>query len=155
MCNDLAKAYLEKAKTYSQEVIDLLYEKYWEELQKNLTSATAEQKTQPYPLYLNERKITNGIIDNSYLNNFGSQNSLESVFELQYDGTTMTNGTVNNYLSIYSNNTFTRVLWCCLTTCYLLLHRLIPKLVLVSQTSVCWRLAIILTQEQKSLFQSS
>ena len=58
-------------------------------------------------MYLNERKITNGIIDNSYLNNFGSQNSLESVFELQYDGTTMTNGTVNNYLSIYSNNTFT------------------------------------------------
>ena len=80
LCNDLAKAYLEKAKTYSQEVIDLLYEKYWEELQKNLTSATAEQKTQPYPLYLNERKITNGIIDNSYSKNFGSQNSLESDF---------------------------------------------------------------------------
>ena len=107
LCIDFALAYLEKAYSYSLEVIDILYEKYWEELQKNLTSATAEQKTQPYPLYLNERKISNGIIDNSYLNNFGSQNSLESVFELQYDGTTMTNGTVNNYLSTYSNNTFT------------------------------------------------
>lgn len=105
-CNDLSLQCFEKAKTYAGNAIDLLKKKYDEELEKNPNSATAEQKTQTYPLYLNDRKIK-GINDVPYNNNFGGQNSMESLFELQYDGTTTTNGTVNSYLSTYSNNSFT------------------------------------------------
>lgn len=105
-CNTLSTQCFEKAKEYAGNAIDLLKKKYDEELEKNPNSATAEQKTQTYPLYLNDRKIK-GINDVPYNNNFGGQNSMESLFELQYDGTTTTNGTVNSYLSTYSNNSFT------------------------------------------------
>lgn len=104
-CNDLAKQCLQKAVSYSTEVIKKLREKYDEDLDKQGSNVTGEQKTQPYPLYLNNRDMTN-INDNAYSNIFGSQNSREGVLELQYDGTTTKNSTVNNYFSTYSSNQF-------------------------------------------------
>ena len=108
-CNNLSLDCFEKASKYAGDAIALLMKKYNEELDKNPNSVTAEQKKMQelgYPLYLNDRKVK-GISDVPYNNNVGSQNSMESIFELQYDGTTTTNGTVNSYLSTYSNNTFT------------------------------------------------
>ena len=80
-------------------------EKYNEDLEKYTGLVTAEQREQPYPLYLNNRDITS-ISDNSYSNIFGSQNSRESVLELSYDGTSTTNSTVNSYFSTYSSGQF-------------------------------------------------
>lgn len=108
-CNTLSKACFEKASEYAGDAIALLLKKYNEELDKNPNSITAEQEQMRklgYPLYLNDRKVK-GISDVPYNNNVGSQNSMESLFELQYDGTTTTNGTANSYFSTYSNNTFT------------------------------------------------
>lgn len=104
-CNALAKQSLQKALTYSTEVIAKLKEKYNEDLEKNTGLVTAEQRDQPYPLYLNNRDIPS-ISDNSYSNVFGSQNSRESVLELSYDGTSTTNSTVNSYFSTYSSGQF-------------------------------------------------
>ena len=108
-CNALSKTCFEKASEYAGDAIALLLKKYNEELDKNPNSITAEQEQMRklgYPLYLNDRKVK-GISDVPYNNNVGVQNSMESLFELQYDGTTTTNGTANSYFSTYSNNTFT------------------------------------------------
>lgn len=108
-CNNLAKECLEDAKTYADLAIDDLRTDYGEELDKNPSNVTSEQREQLekyYPLYLNERQGV-GVSDNSYYRNFGLQNSLESIFELQYDGTSTTNSVVNSYFSTYSNNKFT------------------------------------------------
>ena len=104
-CNALAKQCLQKSADYSTEVIAKLREKYDEDLNKQGGIATAEQKNQPYPLYLNNRDMTN-ISDNSYQSVFGSQNSRESVLELQYDGTSTKNSTVNEYFSTFSSDQF-------------------------------------------------
>lgn len=87
---------LRKAKKYADDAIKYIKVKYDEELEKNTGIVTDEQRTQPYPLYLNNREMT-AIADMSYAYNFGSQNSLEGILELQYDGTSTTNGTVNSY----------------------------------------------------------
>ena len=104
-CNTLSKECLEKAKQYAEDVIKQMKQEYQEEIDKNPAGYTADEKTQPYPFYLNS-KNGNGVQDYSYYMNFGLQNSDESIFELQYDGTTTTNGTVNSYLSTYSSNQF-------------------------------------------------
>lgn len=104
-CNTLAKTCLEKAKKYADDAIKYIKVKYDEELEKNTGIVTDDQRTQPYPLYLNNREMT-AIADMSYAYNFGAQNSLEGILELQYDGTSTTNGTVNSYFSTYSSNQF-------------------------------------------------
>lgn len=105
-CNAEALECFKKAKSYAASVITDLKTKYDEEVAKNPNAYTAEERTQSFPLYLNDRRSTT-ITDVPYSNNFGAQNSLEGIFELQYDGTTVTNSTVNGYLSTYSNNSFT------------------------------------------------
>lgn len=107
-CNELAKHCLEKARDYASQVITKMKEEYDKRLVENgYNNASDEQKTQPYPLTLNDRTGKN-IFDNSYSDIFGSQNSTnEGILELQYDGTTTTNSNVNSYFSTYSNSQFT------------------------------------------------
>lgn len=105
-CNNLVKECLQKSKDYAQQVIDKLKEEYDKDMEESNSTYTEEERTQPYPLYLNNRNSTS-ITDVPYNNNFNLQNSNESVLELQYDGSTVTNSTVNSYFSTYANNQFT------------------------------------------------
>lgn len=107
-CNELAKQCLQKANDYAGQVITKMKEEYDKRIKENgSNNASDEQKTQPYPLTLNERTGTN-VFDNSYNAIFGLQNSTnEGIFELQYDGTTTKNTVVNNYFSTYSSSQFT------------------------------------------------
>lgn len=107
-CNELAKQCLQKARDYAGQVITKMKEEYDKRLKENgNNNASDEEKTQPYPLTLNERTGKN-VFDKSYNDIFGLQNSKnEGIFELQYDGSTTTNSNVNNYFSTYSNSQFT------------------------------------------------
>lgn len=101
-CNNLASSCLQKCIEHADWVINDIRKEYDEDMQLSSGVVSQDELTQPYPLYLNE-KSGSSIMDESYLYNFGSQNSRESVFELQYDGSTTTNSTVNGYFSQYEN----------------------------------------------------
>lgn len=101
-CNKLLKECLTKAIDYSSDAIDIMKKDYDERIAMSV-SATDDERNQPYPLYLTQ--LTGGsVTDEAYYYNFGSQNSNESILELQYDGTTVINGTVNQYLSKYDGS---------------------------------------------------
>lgn len=104
-CNTKSAECLEKAKEHATWVIDELKKEYDEDLQSNNANITAEQRTQPYPLYLNSTS-SRYVTDNVYQQIFGTQNSDEGIFEIQYDGTTTKNSTVTTYLTTYENGTF-------------------------------------------------
>lgn len=98
-CNKLKTACLNKAIEYSSAVIDIMKEDYDERISMNI-SATDDERNQPYPLYLTQ--LTGGsITDIAYYENFGTQNSDESILELQFDGNTVNNSTITTYLSKY------------------------------------------------------
>lgn len=107
-CNEQCTAYLNKAKTYAQRVIDILQEDR-NKRNRESTSASLSDEENPqvnkYPLYLNDRNATT-ITDASYAKNFGNQNSNESILELQYDGSVTKSSYFNDYYSSYSNNSF-------------------------------------------------
>lgn len=107
-CNELAKECLQKSIQYSGEAIDWLKKEYDKRIAENPNGFYSDdEKTQPYPLTLNERTGT-GVSDASYADVFGTQNSEnEGIFELQYDGSTTTNSVVNSYFSTYANSQFT------------------------------------------------
>lgn len=107
-CNELSNTCLNKSIEYATEVINEIKEDYDEYIDRIGNEATSDQKTQPYPLYLNTVGTGSSIIDNVYYMNFGmSQNSRESVLELQYDGTSTQDFTITTYFSTHENSVFT------------------------------------------------
>lgn len=105
LCNELSAECLQKSVEHATWVIDKMKADYDEDLEENSNNATAEQLSQPYPLILNATS-GNNIEDQPYNEIFGSQNSDESIFEVQYDGSSTINSTVNTYLTTYSNSAF-------------------------------------------------
>lgn len=103
-CDELAKTCLQKSAQHAQAAIDYIKQKYDKDLRED-NMATEDELNQPYPLYLTQL-MGGTIIDEAYEKNFGQQNSRESILELQYDGSTTVNNTVNTYLSIYEGAAF-------------------------------------------------
>ncbi|MGM9687590.1 MAG: RagB/SusD family nutrient uptake outer membrane protein [Alloprevotella sp.] len=101
-CNTLASQCLQKSIEHADWVINKIKAEYDEDLSNDNSVVSQDELNQPYPLYLNQ-KSGNSITDTPYMYNFGSQNSRESVLELQYNGTNTTNSTVNTYFSAYEN----------------------------------------------------
>lgn len=107
-CNELSTTCLNKSVEYATEVINEIKEDYDEYIDRMGNQATSDERTQPYPLYLNTVGTGSSIQDNVYYYNFGLvQNSRESVLELQYDGTSTSNSTINTYFSTHVNSVFT------------------------------------------------
>ena len=104
--NALADECFTKSAEHADVVIKDLKAEYKKELDKDL-SATEEEKTQEYPLILQQKSYGSTTNDYVYQSIFGVGNSTESILELQYDGTTMTNGTFSTYLSYLKDNVFT------------------------------------------------
>lgn len=104
--NALADECFTKSAEHADVVIKDLKAEYKKELDKDL-SATEEEKTQEYPLILQQKSYGSTTNDYVYQRIFGVGNSTESILELQYDGTTMTNGTFSTYLSYLKDNVFT------------------------------------------------
>lgn len=103
-CNSLAQSCFAASREHCQAAIDHMKEEYDEDYEKNPYLYPAEDAaTQPYPLYLIGVRGGNGGSDTPYSYNFGTQNSDESLFELQYDGSSTINSTVNTYFTKYSN----------------------------------------------------
>ncbi len=100
----LAKECFQKAKENADWVISDMKREYDEDLEKSF-GVTSEQKNQQYPLLLNSSKWGTFLTDQVYSQNFGSGNSSESIFEVQYDASTTYNSTLTTYLSNYSNST--------------------------------------------------
>lgn len=97
----LAKECFLQAKENASWVLDDMMEEYKEDLEENAT-ATSEQKLQKYPLILITTS-NNSTRDNVYNQIFGTKNSTESIFELQYDGTNNSNSTIGSYFSSMSS----------------------------------------------------
>lgn len=106
-CNELSNTCLNKSIEYATEVINEIKVDYDEYIERIGNQATSEQKTQPYPLYLNTVGTGSSVTDNVYSENVGTQNSRESILELQYDGTSTTNSTINTYFSNHESGVFT------------------------------------------------
>lgn len=104
-CNELSNTCLNKAIEHADWVLNKMKEDYDELLDNSFSSFTSEERSQPFPLY---RNLDRGgsLNDVPYSYNFGTQNSRESIFELQYDGSTSINSTVNDYLTTYENGEF-------------------------------------------------
>lgn len=103
-CDKLSAECMKKSIEHSDWVLNRLKADYDKEVAEN-PYATAEEKNRPYAIFLND-SVGNNVADYAYSMNFGNQNSMESILELQYDGSTTTNGTVNDYLSKYENGEF-------------------------------------------------
>lgn len=106
-CNELSNTCLNKSIEYATEVINEIKDDYDEYIDRIGNQATSEQSSQPYPLYLNTVGTGSSVSDEVYYNNFGLQNSRESILELQYDGTSTTNSTINTYFSTHESGVFT------------------------------------------------
>ncbi len=103
--NALAKECFQKAKEHADWVISDMKREYDEDLEKSY-SVTTEQKNQQYPLILNSKSFGSGTqSDRVYNSIFGTGNSSESIFEIQYDASTTYNSTLTTYLSKYENST--------------------------------------------------
>lgn len=103
-CNSLAQTCFEAARKHCKTAIDHMKQEYDDNYEKYPYQYPAENaSTQPYPLYLIDLKGGLGGSDVPYSYNFGTQNSDESLFELQYDGSSTTNATVNTYFTQYEN----------------------------------------------------
>lgn len=73
---------------------------------KNSVGVSEEQQTQPYPLLLLGETFGSSVVDVVYDEIFGTGNSSESLFEVQYDGSTSQNTTFDIYLSKLSNSVY-------------------------------------------------
>lgn len=105
-CNELSNTCLNKSIEYATEVINEIKEDYDEYIDRIGNNATSDQRSQPYPLYLNTVGTGSIVTDLVYEYNFGTQNSREGILELQYDGTSTSNSTINTYFSTHSNGVF-------------------------------------------------
>ena len=103
-CDGLAEQCFQKAQEHAQWCIDAVRKDYNEEY-KNNTNMSEELKTQPYPLYRIEN-VSQGLsfTDEPYNRIFGTLNSRESIFELQYNGVNTYNSTISTYLSGYGDS---------------------------------------------------
>lgn len=96
-----------RAIEYSSSVITDIHKDYTRDSLLNSYSYQFAEH-QPYPLYrVDDRSAAFGMSDDPGYYIFYRQNSRESVFELQYDGTTMSNSTIGTYLSDYKNGAVT------------------------------------------------
>lgn len=99
--NSLADECFKKAIEHSDYVINDMKAEYDKDLKNDLT-ATDEQKTQPFPLILRTTSFGSSTSDLVYSRIFGTGNSTEGIFEMQYDGSTTQN---QSYPVFYSNLT--------------------------------------------------
>lgn len=99
-CNELVTACLNKSIEHCDYVLDKMKKDYDKRLDEQVGQKDHNEVNQPYPLILNSER-GNNVTDLVYYEIFGQQNSTESILELQYDGSTTTNGTVNTYFSQY------------------------------------------------------
>lgn len=90
----------QKAIDYSQEAIDLLKSEYLLKI-KDVTDN--RYKEQPYPLLQNVSRFSL-TEDNVYNEIFGDQNSTESIFEVQFDGSQNVNSALSAYYSKYDGS---------------------------------------------------
>ena len=101
--NSLADECFKKAIEHADYVIDDMKAEYDKNL-KNSLSATEEQKTQPFPLILRGETFGSSLIDDYvYYRIFGLGNSSESIFEMQYDGSTTKNPCYPTFYSALDN----------------------------------------------------
>lgn len=101
--NSLADECFKKAIEHADYVINDMKAEYDKNL-KNSLSATEEQKTQPFPLILRGETFGSSIIDDDvYYRIFGIGNSSESIFEMQYDGSTTRNPCYPTFYSALDN----------------------------------------------------
>ena len=104
--DNLAESCFKKAIEHADYVINDLKKDYDKDLQTAI-NPSKEEKEQPYPLILHPEVFgTTGVSDRVYSRIFGSGNSTESLFEVQYDGTTSFNTTFNTYLSGQTNGVY-------------------------------------------------
>ena len=100
--DNLSTECFQMAAERAQDVITSLKADYDEELENSFGTSQLERE-QPYPLTRMPDYSTTSVSDVVYSTIWGSKNSTESIFELQYDGTNLVNSTVNNFLSNYAN----------------------------------------------------
>ena len=99
-----AKMCFNKAYEHSSAVLAKMKAEYDKDI-KNNPSASAEEKTQAYPLIRIEPS-TNSVFDYPYSQIFGNKNSDESIFEVQYSQSDNSlNSSISTYLGVYDNNT--------------------------------------------------
>lgn len=100
--NALAQECFNKAIDNCNNILDYMMAKYKENLQKN-PGASLIDRTQLYPMVriVEEPGLTS---DNAYNVIFGSKNSSESIFEVQFDGTNTVNAAYKDYLSKYTSS---------------------------------------------------
>lgn len=80
---------------YAQKAIDLLNEDYNRENENPFTGEV--ERDSDYPLYWTS-STGDGNTDYPYSMIFGTKNSTESIFELQYDASNVTNGAITQYI---------------------------------------------------------
>lgn len=115
-CNTLSTECLQKAVEHADWVINDINKDYQEDITDDPTKYTSDETSQPYPLILNSILGTS-FTDNVYGNIFGTQNSRESIFELQYgDGTTTSNSTITSFFTSYSSSSFNTGTMVCSST---------------------------------------
>lgn len=89
--NSLADECFKNAIRHADIVLDDMKAEYDKDLKQSF-GTTEEERTQPFPLILRPDVLGSSLIsDNVYSSLFGSGNSTESIFEMQYDGSTTTN----------------------------------------------------------------
>lgn len=94
--NSLADECFKKAIEHADYVIDDMKAEYDKDLKNNF-AATDEEKTQPFPLILRATTFGSSRSDLVYNSIFGTGNSSEGIFEMQYDGSTASNGCYQTY----------------------------------------------------------
>ena len=101
--NALAEECFKNAVRHADIVIDDMKAEYDKDL-KQKYNATDEEKTQPFPLILRQESFGSSFnSDEVYRDIFGTGNSTESIFEMQFDGTTTTNSCYSTFYSSLNN----------------------------------------------------
>jgi len=104
-CNDLAKECFKNAMDRATYVIDDMNKEFQDDLAADI-SASETEKSQAYPLiFLNATTSVDGVADQPYNRIWGSKNSRESIFDVQFDGSNNINSTLGTYYSTYSSKT--------------------------------------------------
>ena len=103
--DEMSKADLNLVIEHCDYIMNALQKDYEEDLELHPEWAddTERNKDYPYMLFLGS-KASKGVYDGIYSDIWGHKNSeVESLFELQYDGSILKNTTYNDYLSAFSS----------------------------------------------------
>ena len=93
--------------SYCDMALDYMKDEYQKELDK-MANPSPLLRSQPYPLTQFELpSVVEAATDFVYDELFSRKNSDESIFEVQFDGSSNVNGILGNYLSSYSSRTLT------------------------------------------------